>query len=221
MAKKRRESPSRLRLRQPDRSGPSEETLLDLAEKRGLFAQAQQQEAANRKTAGLPPRPGSGEAEEDEDAVLSPLAERILETLLYTVSLAMLHFTLDVLVQNQFAMDRIQWPGVCTRAGQALLVFGLLVYVLHPHPSSPSFVPGLPQRFQSGVRQLIFFATSIGAGCYLIHVTNMYGYLAVMKQAPPLGCLWVWSVIELDLVWAVLSLASAGFFLWSHGYSIK
>jgi len=45
--------------------------------------------------------------------------------------------------------------------------------------------------------------------------------MAVMKQAPPLGCLWVWSVIELDLLWAVLSLAGAGLFLWIKGYSIK
>jgi hypothetical protein len=45
--------------------------------------------------------------------------------------------------------------------------------------------------------------------------------MAIMKQAPPIGCLWVWSVIELDLPWAVLSLAGAGGFLWQNGYSIK
>ena len=79
----------------------------------------------------------------------------------------------------------------------------------------------MAQRYQSPLRQAIFFATSVAAGCYLIHVTNTFSYLAVMKQAPPLGCLWVWSVIEMDLPWATLSLAGAGFFLWSRGYSIK
>jgi len=62
---------------------------------------------------------------------------------------------------------------------------------------------------------------SVTSGCYLIHITNNYGYLAVMKQSPPLGCLWVWSVIELNLHWAVLSLAGAGYFMWSRGYKIK
>jgi len=102
-----------------------------------------------------------------------------------------------------------------------LTVFALLFYTLHPHSSNPTILPGLPQRFQNALRQVIFFATSVAAGCYLIHVTNSAGYLAVMKQAPPLGCLWVWSVIELDLPWAVLSLVGAGYFLWSGGYSIK
>lgn len=42
-----------------------------------------------------------------------------------------------------------------------------------------------------------------------------------MKQAPPVGCLWVWSVIELELPWAVLGLAFDGLFLWWGGYGIK
>lgn len=100
-------------------------------------------------------------------------------------------------------------------------VFALLFYPLHPHPSNPTILPGLPQRFQGVLRQTIFFLTSTCAGCYLIYVTNTFGYMAVMKQAPPLGCLWVWSVIELELPWAVLSLTAAGFFLWVRGYDIK
>jgi hypothetical protein len=100
-------------------------------------------------------------------------------------------------------------------------VFGLLIYFLHPHAANPGLVPGLSPRYQAALRQTIFFATSVYAGCYLIHITNTAGYLAVMKQAPPLGCIWVWSVIELDLPWAVLSLVGAGAFLWQKGYSIK
>lgn len=92
---------------------------------------------------------------------------------------------------------------------------------MHPHASNPRILPGLPQRFQSAFRQAVFFATSLAAGCHLIHVTNHHGYLAVMKRAPPLGCLWVWSVIELDLPLAALSLAGAGVFVWAGGYSIK
>ena len=100
-------------------------------------------------------------------------------------------------------------------------VFALLFYPLHPHPSNPIILPGLPPRFQSAFRQSVFFVTSLGAGCYLIHVTNNFGYLAVMKRAPPLGCIWVWSVIELDLPLAALSLTGAGVFVWAGGYSIK
>ena len=81
-----------------------------------------------------------------------------------------------------------------------------------------------PKLFEERVkplRQAVFFLASVGAGCYLIHVSNRFGYLAVMKQAPPLGCLWLWAVVELDLPWAVLSLAAAALFLWHGGYDIK
>ncbi|KAK4043835.1 hypothetical protein C8A01DRAFT_12620 [Parachaetomium inaequale] len=225
MARRRRErSPAGIKLEQPDRSGPTETTLLELANERGLFAQAKKREAEIGKKAALTPiprPPKDEEGDDDDEAGLPPAAERVLETLLWSVSLAMLHFTLDVLVHHQYSVDRIVWPRVWMRFGQALLVFALLIYFLHPHAANPGLVPGLPPRYQSALRQAIFFTTSVFAGCYLIHITNSSGYMAVMKQAPPLGCLWVWSVIELDLLWAVLSLSGAGTFLWQKGYSIK
>ncbi|KAH7629386.1 hypothetical protein B0T09DRAFT_155523 [Sordaria sp. MPI-SDFR-AT-0083] len=221
MGRKRAESPSNIKFQHPDRSGPKEKTLLELAEERGLFAQAQKKQEENDKTKAkikkIPIKPNEG----NYDELLSPGAERFLETTLYTISLTMLHFTLDVLVQNQYSVDRIVWPKVWTRALQALFVFGLLIYTLHAHSSNPTILPGLPARFQNHARQVIFSVMSVCSGCYLIHITNTYGYLAVMKQAPPVGCLWVWSVIELQLPWAVLSLAIAGTYLKVRGYDIK
>ena len=116
----------KIKLRQPDRSGPSEKTLLEIAEDRGLFAQALEKEDANKRATRSQTGKADGgrrrdkDNDNDEDDALSPTAERIMETLLWTVSLAMLHFTLDVLVQHQFSVDRIQWPQVCIRAVQAL-----------------------------------------------------------------------------------------------------
>ncbi|KAK0719088.1 hypothetical protein B0T21DRAFT_386704 [Apiosordaria backusii] len=232
MARQRKDPTTKIRLRQPDRSGPTEKTLLEIAQERNLFAEAQKRQDALRKNARKSETDDDdssdeGDDEEEEDGEedkeegLSPTAERVLETMLWTLSLSMLHFTLDVLVQHQYSADWIVWPKVWERFFQAVLVFGLLVYTLHPHTSKPTLVPGLPLRFQSAVRQSIFFACSVCAGCYMIYITNMFGYLAVMKQAPSLGCLWVWSVIELELPWAVLSLAGAGGFLWLNGYDIK
>jgi hypothetical protein len=108
-----------------------------------------------------------------------------------------------------------------TNALSGFLVFGLLIYFLHPHAANPGIIPGLSPRYEAALRQTIFFVTSTLSGCYLIHITNIASYIAVMKQAPPIGCLWVWSVIELELPWAVLSLAGAATFLRQMGYSIK
>lgn len=99
--------------------------------------------------------------------------------------------------------------------------FLALFYPLHPHAPDAVFIRGLPQKYQVPLRQGVFFAMSVFSGCYLIHISNTYGYLAVMKQAPALGCLWLWAVVELDLLLATGSLLVAGVFVWQGGYDFK
>ena len=60
----------------------------------------------------------------------------------------------------------------------------------------------------------------MAAGCYLIYSSNEEAYFAVMKRAPPLGTLWVWSVIEMRLEFAVGSLIAVGAYFWRGGYTI-
>jgi hypothetical protein len=211
----RNKKDAKIKLAHPDRSGPdpSQETLLDIAEKRGLL-KAQQA------------------AEEGLDESGEPLVGRLGESILWSTSLTMLHFTLDVLVANQYAVA-IKWPALFSRTAQAFPstlqtsisrsmlidpVILLLFYSFHPHPSPPIFLPKIPSRIQPLLHQILFFVSSVAAGSYLIY-TNMHGYYAIMKQAPPLGCLWIWSVIELDIFWATGSLLFCGIFLKYGGYS--
>lgn len=217
--RKGKEKEVKIKLKQPDRSGPdpSKETLLALAERQGL----------------LKVREVGDESEEEDEN--EPLTGRLADALLWSISLTMLHFTLDVLVTHQYAVE-LSWPIIIRRAAQAFpskpspqcishltsthfTVILLLLYSFHPHPSPSIFLPRLPPRIQPVLHQLLFFVCSVAAGCYLIHVSNRHGYYAIMKQAPPLGCLWVWAVIELDLFWATGSLISCIVFLKYGGYS--
>ncbi|KAI1114629.1 hypothetical protein F5Y14DRAFT_166518 [Nemania sp. NC0429] len=211
--RKERKAAAEIKLAQPDRSAPSEQTLLDLALERNLFEQADRHPANRHRSKG------NHDDGDGDDGELSPTTDRIMDALLWTVSLAMLHFTLDVLVQHQYAVD-IEWPGIVARALLAFVVFFVFFYVLHPHPSSPVLLPGLPLRFQAPLRQAIFFIASTISGCYLIDISNNYGYMYIMKRSPPLGCLWVWSVIELNLAPALTSLAIACGFFYQGGYSL-
>lgn len=83
-------------LKRAEMSGPdpSRETLLDIAAKRGLI---------NRV-----------EEEQKEEVVVG----RAAESLLWSMSLAMLHFTLDVLVHHQYAMA-IEYNAIAFRFVQA------------------------------------------------------------------------------------------------------
>jgi len=204
MARKRKEKDPKIKLKQPDRSGPdpSRETLLQLAGEHGLL--------------DIPQAVGKDKAEPAEDG--EPLIGRLPESVFWSISLTMLHFTMDVLVARQFAVD-MEWDSLMNRSAQAFPVFLFLIYSLHPHPSPPVLLPRLPPRMQYLLHQILFFISSISAGSYLIHITNTYDYYAVMKQAPPMGCLWIWAVIELDLVWACGSLLCCIAFLKLGNYN--
>lgn len=118
MVRERKEKRAKnIKLKQPDRSGPTDKTLFDLADERNLFKQALAKERKNKRQNG---EQAEDEDDEDEEEGIPPGAERILETLLYSVSLAMLHLTLDVLVQQQYAME-MEWFTVIQRALQALM----------------------------------------------------------------------------------------------------
>ncbi|KAG5989646.1 hypothetical protein E4U52_005384 [Claviceps spartinae] len=229
-------------LRQPDRTGPSEATLLEIADQRGLFQQAAKRERELSGTKSGKSTPAGGDDSESDTAsdsdndsggnskrnsnidndepLISPRAERILDAALWTVTIAMVHFTLDVLVHNQYARE-MEWSAMAVRTCRAWGVFLFLFYFLHPFTRNAPLVPGLPPRLQHPLRQALFFATSVVGGCSLIHITNTHSYLATMKQAPPLGCLWLWAVVELDLVWGCVSLLVAAGFLRLGGYDLK
>lgn len=121
MARQRKEKDGgKIRLAHPDRSGPdpSQQTLLDIAEQRGLL----------KIPAGEQERPGL-----DENG--QPLIGRLGESVLWSISLTMLHFTLDVLAAHQYAVE-IEWPALVRRTMQAFPS-------MSSHPSNASKTDGL------------------------------------------------------------------------------
>lgn len=101
MSRQRNVKGPKIKLKQPDRSGPdpSAETLLSIANQRGLLKSPE----------------GDEEPRDDQD---EPLVGRFADAILWSISLTMLHFTLDVLVTHQYAVE-ISWPVIFRRAAQA------------------------------------------------------------------------------------------------------
>ncbi|KAI6879463.1 hypothetical protein KC318_g13890 [Hortaea werneckii] len=179
----------KIRTMQPDRSGPKGKTLLDLYETRKLYS--------TKANLSIPSSP-------DEEPI-GPLGQAVF----WAVSLGMLHFTLDVLVYQQYAQE-ILWSAIFRRTFTGLPILFLLIFMLRSETAD---------RFPN-VRQLFYLVVGVSAGCYTIHAANRYDYFAVMKQAPPLGTIWIWSVIEMRLPVAALSVLANVGFLWWRGYSI-
>ncbi|MCJ1401612.1 hypothetical protein MMC11_004828 [Xylographa trunciseda] len=137
-----------------------------------------------------------------EENLIGPVGE----ALFYTITLTMLHFTLDVLVHQQYRQE-IGWNMIVQRTAITFPILGVLVYIFHP-------------RAAAIWAQVMFLGLSVAAGCYVIYSSNVESYFAVMKRAPPLGTLWVWSVIEMRLEVALLSVVAVLGYFWWGGYSI-
>lgn len=136
--RKERAGQANIKLRQPDRSAPTEKTLLDLADERNLLEQVKQREKElarlkKKKQAHDDDEDSDSDSDDDDDGeapVLSATAEHGLEAALWTVSIAMLHFTFDVLVQNQYGRE-INWVEIVVRSGRAWL--GMIILANHSH----------------------------------------------------------------------------------------
>ncbi|CAA9959513.1 hypothetical protein PTNB85_09848 [Pyrenophora teres f. teres] len=186
-------------LKHPDFSGPKGKTLFELAEER----QRELDEANGTTRTVKAPLASTPSSSNDELPPIGALGDSIL----YSTAMAALHLTLDVIVYSQYRED-ILWNEIIWRAATALPIFTVLVYLTHVDFS---------YRFPI-LRDVTFFVGSIAAGCYLVYSGNKHGYFHVMKSAPPVGTLWVWSVVEMALPFAAMNAAVVLGYIWWNGF---
>ncbi|KAF2398835.1 hypothetical protein EJ06DRAFT_531912 [Trichodelitschia bisporula] len=183
---------------QPDRSGPRGKTLYELAAERQAELQG-----------GTPFQPEGRERDGDWEFMSDEPLGAGGEAVVYTILLGMLHFTLDVLVFHQYRQE-VVWKEILLRTASMLPALFLLIWVLHT---------GWARRW-AWVRQGVFFVVAVASGVYLVYAGNVFGYYAVMKRAPPVGTLWVWSVVEMDLTLAVVHLPVVAGYMWWNGFGM-
>ncbi|KIV93210.1 hypothetical protein PV10_04445 [Exophiala mesophila] len=145
-----------------------------------------------------------------------------LDAILLVISLAAIHFTLEILTVHQYAQELRYMPIVLRTLFVAFPTLFALVTLFHGlllPITSDSFSRSV-QRWILALRQLSYLVMANVAGCYLIHVTNDRGYYAVMKTAPAVGTIWVWAVLELGLLGALGGVVGPGLYAWWNGYGI-
>lgn len=174
-------------LKHPDRAGPKGKTLFELADER------------QRELDAAKPKSRIVAAQEALNEPVGAAGDAIL----YAISMTALHFTLDVIVYNQYR-EAILWDDIFKRAATAAPIFAILVYLTHVDFST---------RFPV-LRNLTFLLGSVAAGCYVVYSANKYGYFYVMKAAPPVGTLWIWSVIEMNLPYAAANVVAVVAYIW-------
>lgn len=192
---------------QPDRSGPKVQTLLELAESKRQEMMAKHPEAFgldDAQNAGEEKLHKNGDWEFMSSEPLGPFGD----ALVYTVSFAMLHFTLDVLVYSQYRQE-IVFAEIFSHLIGVVPALFFSIYILHT-PTAMKL---------KWVRQALFWTLATGAGCWLIKAGNKDGYYAVMSRAPPLGTVWVWCVIEMELMFDLVHVGVVGAYTYVNGFT--
>ncbi|EXJ78481.1 hypothetical protein A1O1_08881 [Capronia coronata CBS 617.96] len=145
-----------------------------------------------------------------------------LDAILLAMSLSAIHFTLETLTVHQYAQE-LHFPPIIRRTlFVAFPTLTLMIALFHGLllPISAQKVPGPVRLWILALRQLAYLVVANVAGCYLIQLTNDKGYYAVMKNAPSIGTIWVWTVLELGLLGALAGVIGPGLYAWKNGYGI-
>ena len=183
----------------------------------------------------------------EADQPLPPL----IDTILLSLPLTTLHLTLAFLAAHQYAENVALPALFRESAVVAFPMLTLLIHLAHGHiislggnrsrknkrnnntvfnttvtllplswdKLSPSFLRKL--LFPPTVKTSIFLPLAFLLGAKLVAITNEDPYYAVMKRAPAIGTLWVWSILEVPLGAAVLgALGPLGWAVWWKGYGI-
>jgi hypothetical protein len=157
-----------------------------------------------------PSAPGEGEAD------IAPW----LDTLLLSVPLTMIHFTLSVLAMHQYA-QKLMFPPLITQSlFIAFPTLSLLVHFFRGHLLGISVTEEKARAAVFLLRSVVYLVVANVAGCYLLMLSNDRGYYAVMKKAPSVGTVWVWAVLEMGLVGAVGGVAGPAVYAWWKGYGL-
>ena len=145
-----------------------------------------------------------------------------LDSLFLSISLSLIHFTLSTLTMHQYAQELSFLPLIRTTLFTAFPTLFLIIHLFHGHllPLRTSSLSEAQKSMISYLRQGLLLGIACASGCYLIYLTNDKGYYAVMKNAPGIGTLWVFAILELRLVGALLGVLGPGVYAWRMGYGV-
>ncbi|SJL00025.1 uncharacterized protein ARMOST_03337 [Armillaria ostoyae] len=174
----------------PSTSAPRDSTLTK-EEKWRLM-----QESEDLKTSD---GPGVDEIEEQD----SPLAEEIFTAITMIVPFSFLLLMMEM------------WYG--KHPGLIVLVERMVSNV--PMRCAISLLSRTPtvaaMRYKEHRRlQIGLFLVSIGIGCRMIYLLSRGSLYVNIRQVPPLGTLWIYAIVQLELGPAALNLATVATYVW-------
>ncbi|KAK7470741.1 hypothetical protein VKT23_002162 [Stygiomarasmius scandens] len=123
-----------------------------------------------------------------------PLAEEILDAAFYITPLSFLLLLLEILVHNQY--------------GQTLTLQAALDRMVPGVPILSAFIFYTKRYKNHRAVQAFLLVISLLVGTRMVWLLARGSWVVNMRQVPPLGTVWVYTIIQLNLVLAVINLVS-------------
>ncbi|KAG0709542.1 hypothetical protein DFH29DRAFT_2158 [Suillus ampliporus] len=145
-------------------------------------------------------------AETTDNAEPLPLAEEIFNAVVLIMPFTFFLIMMDILIHQQYA----QRPTVSDVAQRLLTNFPILstfVFYTTRHKANPRL-------------QLALFLLSLGVGPRMIWLVNRGSWLVNIRQCPQFATIWLYTVVQLNLNWAALSLVMIGAWTWFTGMKL-
>ncbi|KAH8999293.1 hypothetical protein EDB92DRAFT_1833448 [Lactarius akahatsu] len=174
----------------------SEEEQLRLIEQTGILkeipASGQRHEASSAT-----PR---ADVDDDDDY---PLAEEIFVATTLLIPMSFLLLMMYILVHFQYGQQP-SWDIITNRMLSSVPILAIFIFYTNRYKHR--------RWAQAG-----FFILSVLSGTRMIYQVNYSNWLLNMQQCPPIGTIWVYTVLQLDLGPAALALSTVAVWVWWTG----
>ncbi|KAG2077509.1 hypothetical protein BDR04DRAFT_1088557 [Suillus decipiens] len=134
------------------------------------------------------------------------LADEIFNAVVFIIPLTFFLIMMDILIHQQYARQ----PTAGEIAGRLLTNFPILsifVFYTTRHKANPR-------------TQVALFVLSLGVGPRMIWLINRGSWLVNMRQCPQFATIWLYTVVQLNLSWALLTLGIIGAWVWFTGMKL-
>ncbi|KAF9006463.1 hypothetical protein BDQ17DRAFT_1351791 [Cyathus striatus] len=131
------------------------------------------------------------------------LGEEIFNSLVLIIPFTSILLLMDILIHHQY--------------GQHVSFQSLMGRMIPSTPILSAFIFYTTRYKQYRSMQFLLFALSCLVSTRMIYQVNRASWLINMRQCPPLATLWIYTIVQLDLGPAVLSLLTTWSFVWWKG----
>ncbi|KAI0303223.1 hypothetical protein BC826DRAFT_903823 [Russula brevipes] len=190
----------------------SREEQLRLIEQTGILNKVPTPDGDHEPTPGST-RPRADQEKEEEEEEEYPLAEEIFAATTLLVPMSFLLLMMYILVHFQYGQHP-SWDVISGRMLSGVPILALFIFFSEDgsHLSPSLMLKGVLASRYKHTRwiQASFVVLSVASGTRMIYHVNHSNWQVTMQQCPPLGTIWVYTILQLDLGPAVLALCAVG-----------